>query len=289
MWRLGSPVATGLSKLVRAMEGLNNTEGECAVVYAQIPSEQETDQTVVDSVADVFIMEFGCFVVWGCSPVQLALLREALWPFLANGKREKKEDIHVDDLSFTSAKTRITINMEDENELLSYIAKDNIFIATEEMNEKLAYSYAFAQSVKLDVFERDVARSINTMDDIPTGYKNKTKKDHKRVSKKIGELIVLGCDVNLRSDVLEVPDILWEMNDVLPVYHFSRKYLDIAARLDVVNQRLTVMQEMYTAVQEQIHEDQSTRIEWIIIILIAVNILIELAIMAIEWATQLHH
>jgi uncharacterized Rmd1/YagE family protein len=265
------------------MEGLNNTEGECAVVYAQIPSEQETDQTVV------FIMEFGCFVVWGCSPVQLALLREALWPFLANGKREKKEDIHVDDLSFTSAKTRITINMEDENELLSYIAKDNIFIATEEMNEKLAYSYAFAQSVKLDVFERDVARSINTMDDIPTGYKNKTKKDHKRVSKKIGELIVLGCDVNLRSDVLEVPDILWEMNDVLPVYHFSRKYLDIAARLDVVNQRLTVMQEMYTAVQEQIHEDQSTRIEWIIIILIAVNILIELAIMAIEWATQLHH
>ena len=276
------------------MQPLMNTEGHCAAVFAQIPSEQENDHTLPssNSVADVFIMEFGCFVVWGCSPSQLILLREALWSFLANSKREKKEDIHVDDLSFTTATARIANDPNDDGDLLSYISKDNIFLATEETSERLAYSYAFAQSVKLDVFERDVARAINTMDDIPTtmakqgGVNDKAKKDHKRVAKKIGELITLGCDVNLRSDVLELPDLLWEMDDVLPVYHFSRKYLDIAARLDVVNQRLTVMQEMYTMVQEQIHEDQSTRIEWIIIILIAVNILIELAIMGIEVATQ---
>jgi uncharacterized Rmd1/YagE family protein len=277
MWQLGSPLAMGLSKLVHRLEYVSE-RADYPVVHAVWRSPLTSKET------NLFLMEFGCLVCWGCSRNELTTVIEAVWPFLTS-KREKKADIYIDDLNFTVPAGR----EEQQNELLSFILKDNILLATDDLQEKLAYSYAFAQSVKLDVFERGVAKAIEGMDDFPARmakYGTLKVKDHSQVAKKIGELFVHGCDVNLRSDVLEVPDILWDMDEVLPVYHLSRKYLEIEERLEILNHRLQVMQEMYAMIQEELHDAQSVRIEWIIIVLIAVNILIEMIMTFLEWLTS---
>jgi len=268
-WRLGAPSALGLSKLLQRLEYLSE-RADYPVLHGYLLGGEE-----------VFVMEFGCAVCWGCSRPTLNLIIDSLWPFLTSS-RDKRGDVHVDDLFFTLP------SGVETGEVVSVIFKDNIILSTDDLTERLAHAYAFAQSAKLDVFERGVARAIEGMDDYPvmmatTGALSMT--DRRQVSKKIGELFVHGCDINLRSDVLEVPDILWDMDAVLPVYHASRKYLDIQARSAILNHRLGVMQEMYEMIQEELQFAESNRIEWIIIVLICVNVLIELGMMAIEWAT----
>ena len=268
-WRVGSPSALGLSKLMHRLEFLSE-RADYPVLHGSLIGGEE-----------LFVMEFGCAVCWGCSRPVLTLVIDSLWPFLTSS-REKKVDVHVDDLFYTVPSAR-------DSEISSFISKDNILLATDDINERLAHAYAFAQSAKLDVFERGVSRAIEGMDDYPalmakTGSLSMT--DRRHVSKKIGELFVHGCDVNLRSDVLEVPDILWDLEAIVSnVYHGSRKYLDIQARSEILNHRLGVMQEMYEMIQEELQFAESNRIEWIIIVLICVNVLIELGMMAIEWAT----
>ena len=276
-WRLGTSVAFGLSKLANRLEFLSE-KADYPVVHGILPTDY------YDRDIDIFVMEFGCVVCWGCSRSHLTQIIDALWPFLISDK-DKRSDVWVDDLNFTLVAGR---EPGLNRPLLSYISKDNILLATDEMQERLAYSYAFAQSVKLDVFERGVSRAIEGMDDFPT-HMAKTGivkvSDRRRVAKKIGELMVHGCDVNLKSDVLEIPDILWDMDTVLPVYHLSRKYLDIEKRLIIVNHRLTVMQEMYAMIQEELTAATNVRIEWIIIVLICVNVVIEIVMMVLEWVT----
>ena len=279
-WKLGTPIAFGLSKLVNKLSFVSE-KADYPVVHGVIPSEY------YDRDIDMLVMEFGCVVVWNCSRSQLGLVIDAVWPFLTSTK-EKRSDVWVDDLSFTLPAGRLDKVGSSSDALLSYIEQDNILLATEELQERLAYSYAFAQSVKLDVFERGVSRAIEGMDDFPTQMATKGEikvSDRRKVAMKVGELMVQGCDVNLRSDVLEIPDILWDMDTVLPVYHLSRKYLDIEVRLEILNHRLNVMQEMYAMIQEELTAAHNVRIEWIIIVLICVNVAIEIVMMILEKIT----
>lgn len=50
--------------------------------------------------------------------------------------------------------------------------------------------------------------------------------------------------VNLHSDMLDTPEIFWEMDDWEPTYRRVAEYLDIPNRVRVLNQRLDIMKEL---------------------------------------------
>merc|ERR1712151_242633 len=94
------------------------------------------------------------------------------------------------------------------------------------------------------------------------------KADPHELSKQMGQLLVLRCDVNLHTDILDTPDIFWDEEEFEPHYVACRGYQDIDKRVDILNQRLGVLKDLYDLLQNTTNIKHSNKLEWIIIILI---------------------
>lgn len=59
-----------------------------------------------------------------------------------------------------------------------------------------------------------------------------------------GRLFVLRRDVNLVSNVLDVPELFWSEASLKNLYSAVREYLEISGRVLVLNERLRVANEL---------------------------------------------
>merc|ERR1712232_592589 len=100
--------------------------------------------------------------------------------------------------------------------------------------------------------------------------------DAREMSKQMGGLLVLRCDVNLHTDILDTPDIFWDEERFEPTYVESREYLEIDKRVEILNQRLGVLKDMYDLLQNGLNVKHGNKLEWIIIVLILVEVVLEL-------------
>merc|ERR1711879_536579 len=91
-----------------------------------------------------------------------------------------------------------------------------------------------------------------------------------------GQLLVLRCDVNLHTDILDTPVIFWDEEQFETKYLECREYLEIDKRVEILNQRLVVLKDMYDLLQNGLNVKHGNKLEWIIIILILVEVVLEL-------------
>lgn len=153
---------------------------------------------------------------------------------------------------------------------------------------RLAYSYALAQSVKLDVFETSVANAISATEHIPVhlAREGTIGMSNKAVTMKMGELFLQRSNINLHSDILDTPELFWEFDEFEQMYILCRDYLDIDKRLDILNQRLDIMRDLYEMLQNELNVKHGNKLEWIVIILICAEIILQSLEMFISYWTN---
>ena len=81
------------------------------------------------------------------------------------------------------------------------------------------------------------------------------------------------CVVNLFSSILDTPDFLWDDDEHLPAYQYTRSYLEVDDRVHLLNTRLGVIRDLLDVLTAQVADSNSTRLEWIVIWLISVEII----------------
>ncbi len=226
---------------------------------------------------DCFILEIGVLVCWGCSRPELALIAQKLRKYVKNDYDFTPPSMYEDDFVYIPASLRGNSGAP----LLSYIRGDVIYLSTDSGYERLSYSYAIAQSVKLDAYEDAIGRAIAEVKDIPekivaSGQVGMTVKE---LNQRIGELYIHRSNLNLHSDILDTPNCLWDLDTVSAVYRLCRKYQDIEKRLTILNQRLDVMKDMYEMVQSELHISDYSRLEMIVVWLIVLEVLIDLVLL----------
>ena len=142
----------------------------------------------------------------------------------------------------------------------------------------MAYSYALAQSTKLARFELRVDMLIDKTASIPRALESdgSTGLSSQALTKTLGSLFVQRCYVNLQSDFLDTPEVFWDFDDFEQMYKSMRDYQEIEKRLDILNQRLEILKELYKMLQNELNVNHFATLEWIIIILIAFEVVIEL-------------
>ncbi|KAI8058469.1 hypothetical protein BDF22DRAFT_666004 [Syncephalis plumigaleata] len=153
---------------------------------------------------------------------------------------------------------------------------------------KLTISHAVAQSTKLALFEGLVDNTIDTTKHIPwemarTGNSNMTRT---AISKKIGQLFIMRINVNLVSNVLDTPEIFWSEPAFQPLYDAIKGYLEISQRVELLNQRVTVISDLLDMLREHLNSRHGERLEWIVIYLIALEIVIGLITISLEVFTD---
>lgn len=213
---------------------------------------------------DVFIFDYGSFVIWNSTDDNIALIKK-----LCSEIAEYPIKIDIrDECKFVyDNETDI-----DEESDLFYIDQQDILI-------KLSMSYAFSQSAKLEVFERSTSKTIQETSFLTQQVKSygKITLSRKKLSRLMGDLFEERTSINLDCDLLDTPEFFWKRPKYEPYYIMATDFFDIRQRMDVLHRRLGVVHDLYNFLSLEINNAHSTFLEWIIIILISIEIVMELA------------
>eukprot|EP00742_Colponemidia_sp_Colp-10_P006620 GILJ01007094.1.p1 GENE.GILJ01007094.1~~GILJ01007094.1.p1 ORF type:complete len:388 (+),score=40.74 GILJ01007094.1:75-1238(+) len=221
----------------------------------------------------IFIFACGCVVFWGLQELQENIILGELKQFedrsLSDGQIERDDFQFVEPRMMEDEETDVGDTLPSHN-----IKNDHIFLATYSVTERLAVSFGFAQSVKLAVFEEDIQQTIETTRSLPAelaqvGKINLTREE---CSKKIGELFIKRNSINLDSDLIDTPDFFWDDDEFQHLYDKVCRYLEIGNRAEVLNKRLDIIKELLEMLNSELTSRDSTRVEWIIIWLIVVEV-----------------
>ena len=109
---------------------------------------------------------------------------------------------------------------------------------------KLSIAHALAQSTLLAHYEANVAHVLTSplTLSIPTQLAQSGVLQLRRheALKLTGRLFKLRRDVNLVSNVLDIPELFWSEASLKALYDAVREYMEIKGRVQVLNEKLGV-------------------------------------------------
>lgn len=223
-----------------------------------------------ERVAEVFIMEYGTVVVWGMTEVEERRLLRELRKFEI--ERLAAEDVESEELNWYLADySRIYNDVITLRRGSSYLTK-------------LSLSHALAQSTKISLFESVIEGTIETTKDIPASIAESGKigMPPGDIMKNIGHLFLLRMNIQLVGSIVDSPEIFWAQPDLEPLYSAARSYLEIPQRVELLNTRVEVLQDMLQLLKDQVTSSHSEWLEIIVIILIMLEIVLGVATMVVD-------
>jgi len=212
-------------------------------------------------VRDLFCFGYGVAVFWGFTEKEeKKLLRE-----IKSFEQRHLEPFERELMAFGFGKT-------------AKIEEEAIILPDHDVLSRLAISHGLAQSVKLATFENVIQKTIDTTKNIPEqlSIRGRIPLSKREIRKKMGELFIERSSVNLHSDILDVPEFFWDHSEVEPLYTMVANHLDLETRIEVLNQRLDVVHDLFQMLGNELNHQHSSKLEWIIIWLIVIEVVISL-------------
>ncbi|KAI0186093.1 DUF155-domain-containing protein [Xylaria flabelliformis] len=224
--------------------------------------------------AEMFVFSYGVVVFWNFT--------------------EQQEKAILADLTFAESETGVSLvtrpleqsDFETEEFHFEYnddVKRPRIFndmitlLPRSDHMVRLTISHAIAQSTKLCFFEERMSETLTDAQDVPkrlalTGQLNMTRTE---IVKILGRLFKSRVEINLSSNILDVPNFFWDSEPTLhPLYVAIRDYLEIDPRTKVLNERCRVFLDLAEILSDSVADSKMSAITWIIIILIVVSILV---------------
>lgn len=217
----------------------------------------------------ILVFDYGVVVFWG--------LTETLERSLVN-VFEQDQWIQKDSFARCSQEEVLHYYVDESSSTSGRVYGDVIVVRIEDFSVRLAISHALAQSVKLAVFEERFSEALASTWKLPlqlaqTGRLSSSLTSKTDIHKKIGELFILRMQLNLISNILDTPEIFWTEVQWEGLYKAARVYLEIDQRIEVLNQRMRVISDLLDMLRQHLTTLHGEFLEWIVIILIAIEIL----------------
>lgn len=260
------------------------------------PSMSAAAARLAYDVAEMFVFSYGVVVFWNLTENQekdiladLAFATSSLTgsPIPLATMPLQEEDFETEEFHFEYS-TEIS-RPRVYNDMITLRNGDHMI--------KLSISHGISQSTKLCFFEEVMARQMTEAKDVPRRLATTGKLGLKReeVFRILGRLFKSRVEVNLSSNMLDVPNFFWESEPTLyPLYIAVREYLEIKPRIQVLNERCRVFLDLAEILSDSIADTRTSRMSplpppfsymkekeanetdqtWIIIVLIVISILV---------------
>ncbi|PLY15293.1 MAG: sad1-interacting factor 2 [Sedimenticola sp.] len=227
------------------------------------------DALHIEDDGHIFLFRYGVMVTWDISHDCEKRIRHEIEPFCIN----PLPDPYFEHFNFE-------LNA-DQNR----ISGDRICIEGSDALQLMAVSHGLAQSSKLNELESYAEQTIEETAHIPRSMavKGRTNLSRRDISKMRGKLFLVESDINLHHALLDTPEFFWEYPEMENLYIMTAKYLDIQPRIEVLNRKLTIIHEIFGMLADEQKHKHSSLLEWIIIWLIAIEILIFLFHDLLKW------
>lgn len=143
--------------------------------------------------------------------------------------------------------------------------------------EKAAFAIGFSRLTRLSILENALDRCLGTAKNASKFLASGTiVTNEESVLKLTGRLFQLRAQLNLYLELIETPDMYWEEPLLELIYTLVSRALDINPRIAILNRKLDYATDEQRAFLLVLNEKKSTRLEWIIILLITVEVVFEL-------------
>ncbi|KAJ7057827.1 hypothetical protein C8F01DRAFT_1151190 [Mycena amicta] len=227
------------------------------------------DTTTIEE-AEIFLFEYGTVVIWGMTEPQERR-------FLSSIKRFEIEKLAPDEVEMEELNFYLANYSRIYNDVIT-LRKGSSYMT------KLSLSHAISQSVKISLFEELISSTIEETKDIPEiiASTGKVGMPHKEIMQKIGQLFLLRTNINTVGSVLDSPEVFWSFPDLQPLYDAARSYLEIPQRINLLNTRVEVLQDLLQLLKESVSSRHAERLEQIVIALIGIEILLGIVTILVD-------
>lgn len=212
-----------------------------------------------DSLA--FVFDYGVVSTWSMTDADKAQLLDKV----LTCTRQGSENYDWESMPF-----RI------ENGATLAIKDDQIRLPDDDVLTMLAVSHGLAQSEKLEQFEtlaettiKDHAHLSETL-----AKSGKISLSRKSLARARGSLFQTRSDIVLRYNLLDTPEFFWEYPEQEGNYLQISRYLELQPRVQLLNLKLAIINELLEMLAAEQNHKHSAFLEWIIIYLIAVDIIL---------------
>jgi len=156
------------------------------------------------------------------------------------------------------------------------VSNDMITIKEKLLISLIIIAHVISQSVALELYEQKLAdyyeRSRHLIDTADTFSIFK----RTRLARFAKQLVLIRHDMVIDLYLLDKPNILWDNEDAENLYNSMAYNLELKNRFDVVEYKLNSIKDDIVMVMDLTNHNHSSFLEWIIIVLIAVEIVMGL-------------
>ncbi|KAH7375887.1 sporulation protein RMD8 [Plectosphaerella cucumerina] len=234
--------------------------------------------------AEAFLFSYGVVVFWNFTENQEKDILADL-TFAENDAGQSLFNRPLDEADFETEEFHFEYSPDIKrpriyNDMITLMPRSDHMI-------KLTISHSIAQSTLLCLFEERMSQTMLSAQDVPkrlalTGELNMTRTE---IVKILGRLFTSRVDINLSSNILDVPNFFWDSEPTLhPLYVAIREYLEIDPRIKVLNERCRVFLDLAEILSDSVADAKMSYITWIVIILIAVSIVVTVTEVGLRFA-----
>lgn len=224
---------------------------------------------------EIYLFRFGVCVFWNFpnEDYEIDWMRKTLLGEMEDCCGDLYEQDEID-----SAMDDVAFHYGPPSDSKFTIKQDVCLLSTRDPGEKLAVSFALAKSSLLSLYELRVQQVIERNSHLPEemvkhGRVHMSTSD---LAREIGRLFLVKHGINLDQSLIDTPEEFWEDDRFEATYDMTIKYFKIGKRLDLVNNRLDMIGELHNKIQEENHTHHAVILEWIIILLIVIEVLLDM-------------
>eukprot|EP00057_Strongylocentrotus_purpuratus_P013906 XP_011668380.1 PREDICTED: required for meiotic nuclear division protein 1 homolog [Strongylocentrotus purpuratus] len=236
------------------------------ILHVQLSDEYYKGQEV-DEPGEMFFFREGSVVFWNVPDPEIKLVMRII-------SRHQHQPYEIALVNWENEQMTFGYHDQATSLVKGDILLDSARPTNETALEKFAFANAMALSVKLAIWEYSLDQFVSSIENIPDNMKlgKGVKLSREEVMKKTGELFGLRHRINLSSDLLISPDFYWDREELELVYNKMCQFLSISRRTNVMNEKLNHCTELVDLMRSHLEEKHTHRLEWMIIILIMVEV-----------------
>lgn len=244
-----------------------NFEHPRTIIPDEVYSFQAGDKTVM-------ALANGSVVGWGIPEDQLiSRIVPQLKPTIIEPCEPESEEMDWIDLGYIPDKPPNYGNSYMQGEIM-VIQGDN---DGKKLLDMAAFAIGLSRSTRLSILENALENHIQLtrQNSISLSKGHSINTNEHDVLKLTGRLFLLRGKLNLYSELIETPDVYWTEPTLEKIYQSISRAMDVPSRISILNRKLDYATDEQRALLSVLNEKKSTRLEWIIIILIMVSVIFE--------------
>jgi uncharacterized Rmd1/YagE family protein len=153
---------------------------------------------------------------------------------------------------------------------------DCLYLSAADTHRLLLVAAVVSRSVVLADYESLVADTFDRIEPLAIDLQREGRAQHKDrgLLRYIGQSLLSEHRMVGRVEIRDKPDLLWDHAELEPLYERLADELEIGERHSILDRKLELISRTATTALELLHTRRGHRLEWYIIILIAVEIVL---------------